>query len=44
VRAHEREKVAGEIASWIDAVPLLVPMESYDIATDGRVQKKEPSK
>ena len=44
VRMNEREKVAGEIASWIDAVPLLAPMESFEIASDGRVQKKEPSK
>jgi L-ascorbate metabolism protein UlaG (beta-lactamase superfamily) len=44
VRAHEREKIAGEIASWIDAIPLLVPMESYEIAADGRAQRKEPSR
>jgi L-ascorbate metabolism protein UlaG (beta-lactamase superfamily) len=44
VRESEREKVAAEIASWIDAVPLLVPMESYEIAADGRVQKKESAK
>jgi L-ascorbate metabolism protein UlaG (beta-lactamase superfamily) len=41
IRTHEREKIAGEIVSWIDAVPLLVPMETYEIAADGRVQKKE---
>lgn len=41
VRVNEREKVAAEIASWIDATPLLVPMESYEIAADGRAQKKE---
>lgn len=44
VRVHEREKVSSEIASWIDATPLLVPMERYEIAADGRVEKKEPSK
>jgi len=44
VRMNEREKVSGEIASWIDATPLLVPMERYEIAADGRVERKEPSK
>ena len=44
VRVNEREKVAAEIASWIDATPLLVPMESYAIAADGRVERKESSK
>lgn len=44
VRLNEREKVSSEIASWIDATPLLVPMERYDIAADGRVERKEPSK
>ncbi|HEX6791377.1 MAG TPA: MBL fold metallo-hydrolase [Candidatus Krumholzibacteria bacterium] len=44
VRANEREKIAGEIASWIDAVPLLSPMESWEIAPDGRAQRKESSK
>jgi L-ascorbate metabolism protein UlaG (beta-lactamase superfamily) len=44
VRMNEREKVSGEIASWIDATPLLTPMERYEIAADGKVEKKEPSK
>jgi L-ascorbate metabolism protein UlaG (beta-lactamase superfamily) len=44
VRQIERERVARDIASWIDATPLLVPMERYDIAADGRVQRKESSK
>jgi L-ascorbate metabolism protein UlaG (beta-lactamase superfamily) len=44
VRVNEREKVAAEIASWIDAVPLLAPMESYEITAEGRVEKKETSK
>jgi L-ascorbate metabolism protein UlaG (beta-lactamase superfamily) len=44
IRVNEREKVTGEIASWIDAVPLVTPMESYEIAADGRVQRKETAK
>ncbi|HKW12919.1 MAG TPA: MBL fold metallo-hydrolase [Candidatus Krumholzibacteria bacterium] len=44
VRANEREKVTGEIASWIDATPLIVPMERYEIAAGGGVTKKEPLK
>lgn len=44
VRVNEREKVSGEITSWIDATPLLVPMEQYEIAADGRVNRKETSK
>ena len=43
VRTNERKKIAGEIASWIDAVPLLSPMERYEIAPDGRVYRKESS-
>jgi hypothetical protein len=44
VRANEREKVTGEIASWIDATPLLAPMDRYEIAADGVVTRKEPLK
>ncbi|HET6349587.1 MAG TPA: MBL fold metallo-hydrolase [Candidatus Krumholzibacteria bacterium] len=44
VRVHERQKVADDIASWIDAIPLLSPMEIYEIAADGRVERKESSK
>lgn len=44
VRANEREKIAGEIASWIDAVALLSPMESWEIEADGQVHRKESSK
>jgi L-ascorbate metabolism protein UlaG (beta-lactamase superfamily) len=44
IRESEREKVAGEITSWIDAVPLVVPMESYEIAADGRAQRKDSSR
>jgi L-ascorbate metabolism protein UlaG (beta-lactamase superfamily) len=44
VRMNERERVAAEIASWIDAVPLLTPMESWEIADDGRVEKTDPSR
>ena len=44
IRVNEREKVTGEIASWIDAVPLVTPMESYEIAADGRIERKESSK
>ena len=44
VRMNEREKVTAEIASWIDATPLLLPMERYDIAADGRVERKESPK
>lgn len=41
VRAHEREKIAAEITSWIDAVPLVEPMSRFEITADGRVTAKE---
>ena len=41
VRINERERIVREIASWIDATPLVEPMSRYDIAADGRVTKKE---
>jgi L-ascorbate metabolism protein UlaG (beta-lactamase superfamily) len=41
VRVHEREKIAADIASWIDAVPLLEPMSRFEIAADGRIFAEE---
>jgi L-ascorbate metabolism protein UlaG (beta-lactamase superfamily) len=41
VRVNERERVARDIAAWIDAVPLVEPMARYQIAADGRVVGKE---
>jgi L-ascorbate metabolism protein UlaG (beta-lactamase superfamily) len=41
VRAHERERLAREIAGWIDAVTMVEPMARYEITADGRVVRKE---
>ena len=41
VRTNERERVVREIASWIDAVPLIEPMSVHVVTADGRVTRKE---
>lgn len=41
IRVHEREQVVDEIASWIDAVPLVDLLAVYDIDDDGGIHRKE---
>lgn len=41
IRVPEREQVVGEIASWIDAVPLVDPLAVYEIGDDGVIHRKE---